>query len=95
METIINKFGEKQTNWKSHKHPLNDNFMQVVSYMHIEKSNGKNILYWSLCNASLNDHHFIANISLEESISKFTDDNQASIEITEGEFEKWLKEKYK
>jgi hypothetical protein len=91
METIINKFGEQQTSWTSHKHPNNPDFMQVVKYTHIVKSDGKTSLHWSLFNASSNDNHVIPNITLEEAKSRFTDVNEK--EITEENFQKWLNEK--
>lgn len=90
-KTITNRFGEKQTSWKSHKHPNNPNFMQVVEYMHIVKFNGKSCLYWRLSNASANDKHIIANISLEDAISKFTDTEVK--ELTEADFQNWLSQK--
>lgn len=93
METITNKFGEKQTNWTSHKHPNNANFMQIVKYMHIEYADGRNHLYWSLNNSSANDKHLIPNITLSEALNKFTDIKEK--EISEDEFEKWLIEKSK
>ena len=91
METIKNRFGELQTNWTSHKHPNNPNFMQVVKYMHIERADGRNTLYWSLQNAAANDKHFIADITLEEAKSKFTDAEEK--ELTEADFQEWLNNK--
>jgi hypothetical protein len=91
METITNRFGEKQTSWTSHKHPNNPNFMQVVRFMHIQKPDGKNTLYWSLANASANDKHFIADMTLEKAKELFVD---AEIkELTDVDLEKWLKQK--
>ena len=89
METIINRFGEKQTRWESHKHPENANFMQVVKYMHIEYTDGRNHLYWRLCNSSANDNHVIYNIALDKAIELYTD--SVVSEISEAEFENWLK----
>ena len=85
METTINRFGELQTIWTSHKHPDNADFMQLVKYMHIQKPDGRTTLYWSLLNSSANDKHIIANITLDEAKARFAD-----VEITEDEFEKWL-----
>lgn len=90
MQTKTNRFGEIQTNWTSHKHPNNPNFMQLVKYMHIQYKDGRNNLYWTLVNASANDKHCIANITLSEAQTKFTD---AEIkELTEADFQNWLKQ---
>lgn len=91
MKTITNRFGELQTNWQSHKHPDNPNFMQVVKYMHIQYPDGRNNLYWALQNASANDKHIIANITLAEAQARFTD--APVVELTDEMFEQWLKEK--
>jgi len=91
METITNRFGELQTNWQSHKHPNNPNFMQIVKYMHIQYPDGRNTLYWALQNASANDKHIIKNITLSEAQAKFVD--EPTVEITDEMFEQWLKEK--
>lgn len=91
MKTITNRFGEHQTSWTSHKHPNNPNFMQVVKYMHIQYPDGRNNLYWALQNASANDKHIIANITLAEAQSKYTD--APIIELTDEIYEQWLKEK--
>lgn len=90
METFKNRFGEKQTNWQSHKHPSNSNFMQIVNYMHIQFSDGRNNLYWSLQGASANDKHIIANITLDEAKKLYTD--APEVELTDEMFEKWLKD---
>lgn len=89
METLINRFGEMQTNWQSHKHPNNPNFMQVVKYMHIQYPDGRNHLHWMLHGASANDKHIITNITLEKSIELYTD--APVIELTEEMFEQWKK----
>jgi hypothetical protein len=89
MKTIINKLGEKQTSWTSHKHPENSNFMQVVRFMHIQTSDGKNNLYWRLSNSAPNDKHIIGNINLSEALSKFTD--VEVLEVTEADYQEWLK----
>ena len=91
MTTIKNRFGELQTKWESHKHPGNPNYMQIVKYMHIQHPDGRSILHWSLQNASANDKHIIANITLSEAQAKFTD--TPDIEITDEIFEQWLKER--
>lgn len=91
MTTIINRFGEQQTNWQSHKHPNNSNFMQVVKYMHIQYPDGRNHLYWSLQGASANDKHIIPNITLADAKAKFVDNED--VELTDEMFEQWLKEK--
>lgn len=91
MATIINRFGEKQTDWTSHKHPNNPNFMQVVKYMHIQYSDGRNNLYWTLVNSSANDKHMIANITLSEAQSKFVDVEEKV--LTDEDFELWLAER--
>lgn len=88
MTTITNRYGELQTDWTSHKHPENPNFMQVVRYMHIQYKDGRSHLYWRLFNSSANDTHMIANISLSESQAKFVDE-----ELTEADFQKYLTEK--
>ena len=88
METVINRFGEKQTDWTSHKHPSNPNFMQVVKFMHIQYPDGRNNLYWRLVNSSANDKHIIANITLTEAQAKFVDVEEK--ELTDADFEKWL-----
>lgn len=75
-ETFQNKWGELQTNWTSHKHPNNSNFMQVVKYMHIQHPDGRQNLHWSLVNSSANDKHLIANITLADAIQKFTDSEE-------------------
>ena len=91
METITNRFGEKQTNWTSHKHPTNSEFMQVVKYMHIAYMDGRNHLYWSLVNASANDKNLITNITLDEAKAKFTDAEEK--ELTEEDYQNWLNSK--
>lgn len=91
MTTIINRFGEKQTDWTSHKHPNNSNFMQLVKYMHIQYPDGRNNLYWRLHNSSENDKHIISNITLDEAKLKFIDVEEK--ELTEADFEKWLLER--
>lgn len=91
METITNSFGEQQTNWQSHKHPNNPNFMQVVNYMHIQSPDGRNNLYWALAGASANDNHLISNITLADAVAKFVD--APEVELTNEMFEQWLKEK--
>lgn len=88
MKTFINKFGEQQTNWESHKHPNIPNFMQVVKYMHIQNTEGKNSLYWSLRNSSANDKHLIPNITLSKAQLLYTD--QPIEELTEEDLENWL-----
>jgi len=88
MTTTTNRSGEIQNIWTSHKHPDNPNFMQVVRYLHIQYTDGRNHLYWSLVNASANDKHMIANISLEDAQNKYTDPEVVA--ITEADFEKWL-----
>jgi hypothetical protein len=90
METIKNRFGEKETNWSSHKHPENPNYMQVVRYMHIQSPDGRNTLYWCLANASVNDRHYILNITLAEAQEKFVDVEEK--ELTEEDFQNWLAE---
>ncbi len=89
METIRNRFGELQTDWTSHKHPNNPTFMQVVRYMHIQYKDGRNNLYWSLVNSSANDKHCIANITLSEAQTKFTDVEEK--QLTDADFNEWLK----
>jgi len=91
MTTIINRFGEKQTDWTSHKHPNDPNFMQVVRFMHIQYPDGRNHLYWRLANSSANDMHVIANITLSEAQEKFVDAEEK--ELTDTDFEKWLAER--
>lgn len=91
MKTITNRFGEKQTDWVSHKHPNNPNFMQMVRYMHIQYADGRNNLYWRLFNSSANDNHIIANITLDEAQAKFVD--VVEKELTDSDFEKWLSER--
>ena len=91
MTTITNRFGEKQTDWASHKHPNNSNFMQVVRFMHIQYPDGRNTLYWRLVNSSENDKHMIANITLDEAQAKFVDVEEK--ELTDADFEKWLSER--
>lgn len=91
MTTITNSFGEKQTDWTSHKHPENPAFMQVVKFMHIQYPDGRNHLYWSLSNSSAYDKHMIANITLAEAQEKFVD--AAVKELTDADFEKWLAER--
>ncbi len=93
METILNRFGELQTTWTSHKHPNNPNFMQVVKYMHIQFKDGRNNLYWSLYNGCANDKHMIPNISLEEAKSLYVDIEEE--QITEEHFQEWLKNREK
>ena len=88
MTTITNSFGELQTSWTSHKHPDNPNFMQVVKYMHIQSKDGRNNLYWSLANASANDNHVIANITLVEAQSLYVD--AESVELIEADYQEWL-----
>ena len=88
METIVNRFGEKQTDWTSHKHPNNPDFMQVVKYMHIQYKDGRSNLYWRLFNSSANDKHVITNITLQNALSKFVDVEVK--ELTEEDFQKWL-----
>ena len=89
MEQFTNRFGEIQTNWTSHKHPSNPNFMQVVKYMHVQHPDGRNILHWCLFNAAANDHHHIYGITLEDAKAKFMDSVEP--ELTEEYFENWLK----
>jgi hypothetical protein len=91
MQTIVNNFGEKQTKWSSHKHPSNSNYMQVVNYMHIQFTDGRNHLYWSLSNPSINDYHMISDIKLNEAIELYTD-SELPI-ITESDFEEWINKK--
>ncbi len=91
MKQFTNKLGEIQTNWTSHKHPNNPNFMQVVKYMHIQHPDGRNNLYWSLANASVNDRHYIFGITLEEAQTKFVDAQEP--ELTEEDYQNWLKSK--
>ena len=90
METITNRFGQLQTDWTSHKHPDNPNFMQVVKYMHISYADGRNLLYWRLANSSANDSHMI-DITLAEAKSRFCDLEEK--ELTEADFQKWLSER--
>jgi len=87
MTTRTNRWGECVTTWNSHVHPENTNFMQVVRYVHIE-GNGKCNLYWSLNQASHNDHHVIRDISLSDALLKYTD---AETAITEEEFAAWMR----
>ena len=75
---------ERTTSWTSHKHPEDSNFMQVVKFMHVQYSDGRNNLYWSLFNSSANDKHLISNISLVEAQSRFVDDEVK--EVTESDF---------
>lgn len=89
MTTITNRFGEIQTDWTSHKHPNNLNFMQVVKYMHIQFPDGRNNLYWSLVNSSANDKHIVANITLSEAQELYVDAEVK--ELTENDFQEWLK----
>lgn len=77
------------TRWASHKHPEDPNFMQVVRYLHVQYSDGRNHLYWSLFNASANDNHTITNISLSDAQSRYTD--ALEVEITEDAYNEWLK----
>lgn len=91
MKTITNRFGELQTNWTSHKHVDNPNFMQVVRYMHIQYKDGRNHLYWSLFNAATNDNHIIPNITLDEAKRLFTD--EPIKEVSEYEFKEFMKNK--
>ena len=91
MTTITNRFGEAQTDWVSHKHPDNQNFMQLVRFMHIQHPDGRNNLYWRLFNSSANDKHMIANITLAEAQEKFVDAEEK--ELTDSDFEKWLAER--
>lgn len=90
MKTFTNRFGEKQTDWTSHKHPNNPDFMQVVKYMHIQYQDGRNHLYWCLVNASANDKHVIHNITLEDAQALYVD--PVEVELTEEDFQKWLSE---
>lgn len=87
MNTIVNKQGEQITTWKSHKHPNNSNFMQLVKFMHVKKSTGENVLYYSLCNASVNDIHIIFDITLSNAKLLYCD----NVENMEDEFQNWLK----
>lgn len=89
MTTITNRFGEIQTDWTSHKHPNNPNFMQVVRYMHIQYPDGRNNLYWRLVNSSANDKHMIANITLNEAQRLYVDAEVK--ELTENDYQEWLK----
>ena len=82
---------ERTTSWTSHKHPEDSNFMQVVKFMHVQYSDGRNNLYWSLFNSSANDKHLISNISLVEAQSRFVDDEVK--ELTEADFQNWLANK--
>ena len=91
MTTITNRFGEKQTDCTSHKHPDNSNFMKVVRFMHIQYPDGRNSLYWRLVNSSGNDKHMIDNITLDEAQAKFVDVEEK--ELTDADFEKWLSER--
>ena len=91
MKTVTNRFGEKQTDWTSHKHPENSTFMQVVKFMHIQYPDGRNNLYWRLANSSANDKHMIANITLSDAQAKFADTEAK--ELTEADYQKWLSEK--
>jgi len=91
MQTFTNRFGELQTNWDSHKHPDDPNFMQIVKYMHIQYPDGRNNLHWRLANSAPNDKHVIANITLAEAQEKFVDSEEK--EITEEDFQKWLAER--
>ena len=81
--------GELTTSWTSHKHPNNANFMQVVKYLHIQYSDGRNNLHWSLANASANDNHMIANISLADAQVLYSDKKE--VELTENDYKEWLK----
>lgn len=87
--TTTNRLGEKVTQWQSHKHPNNPDFMQVVKYMHIQYPDGRNHLYWFLKNASANDNHMIANITLAEAQRLYTDVEELA--LTEKDFEEWLR----
>lgn len=91
MNTVINRFGEIQTDWTSHKHPDNKNFMQLVKFMHIQYADGRNNLYWRLFNSSANDKHIIPNITVKESLEKYVDIDEK--ELTDADFEKWLSER--
>jgi hypothetical protein len=84
----MQKVNEIYNAWFSHKHPNNPNFMQKVRYMHIQFSDGRNVLYWRLVNASFNDNHCIYGITLTEAKARFTDnENEKNIEQ---EFQNWL-----
>lgn len=89
MNTQTNRFGEIQTDWTSHKHPNNTEFMQVVKYMHIQKSDGISNLYWRLFNSSENDKHIISNISLSKAQELYVDEELN--ELTENDYQQWLK----
>ncbi len=91
MKTITNSLGESITSWTSHRHPDNPNFMQVVRFIHVKSTDGRNTLYWRLFNSSENDKHMIPNITLAEAQAKFVDDEEK--ELTESDFEKWLSER--
>lgn len=86
MNTYTNKQGEEITTFKSHRHPENRNFMQVVCYMIIVKPTGKTTVIWHLANASANDVHYIYDITKKEAIDTFIDEP----ELTEEDFQKWL-----
>ena len=91
MTNTTNKFGELITKWKSHKHPDNPNFMQVVNYMHIQYPDGRNNLHWCLANCSANDRHLIPNITITDAQRLYTDEPE--FELTEEYFQEWLKNK--
>lgn len=71
MKTHVNKYGEVVTNWQSHKHPDNPNFMQVVCWTIWEKPYGRISIAYNL--GGMSQSHFIYNISKEEAIEKYTD----------------------
>lgn len=71
MKTHINRFGEIVTNWSSHKHPDNADFMQQVFWTVWEKPDGRISIAYNL--GGMSKSHFIYNITKSEAIEKFTD----------------------
>lgn len=88
MTTQLNSFGELHTKWTSHKHPENENFMQLV-YWNVWEKNGKTTICWSLGSGS--QTNYIYGMSKDEAIVKYSD--KPETEITEDAFEEWLKKR--
>lgn len=87
MTTTINRFGQEYTNWKSHKHPENPKFMQVVFWNVWVSKEGQTTIVWNLGNGS--QSNYIYNMTKEEAIAKFTD--EPTVELTEDDYQQWLK----
>lgn len=71
MKIHTNRYGEVVTNWQSHRHPDNPNFMQLVFWTVWEKPDGRTTIAYKLDAAGKS--HFIYGMTKAEALEKYTD----------------------